>query len=49
MSVMSHKSPTSEAVLEYLESMIERLEQWVKEQERQIRELETHGDTMKVR
>ncbi len=45
---MSHKSPTSEAVLEYLESMIERLEQWVKEQERQIRELETHGDAMKV-
>jgi hypothetical protein len=45
---MSHKSPTSEVVLEYLESMIERLEQWVKEQERQIRELETHGDAMKV-
>jgi hypothetical protein len=28
--------------------MIERLEQWVKEQERQIRELESHGDAMKV-
>jgi len=28
---MSHRSPTSEAVLEYLESMIERLEQWVKD------------------
>jgi hypothetical protein len=28
--------------------MIERLEQWVKEQQRQIRELETHGDAMKV-
>jgi hypothetical protein len=45
---MSHKTPTSEAILDYLESMIERLEQWVKEQERQIRELESHGDAMKV-
>ncbi|MEM1888627.1 MAG: DUF2153 family protein [Pyrobaculum sp.] len=45
---MSHESPTTEAVLEYLESMIERLEQWVKEQERQIRELETHGNAMKT-
>ncbi len=45
---MSHKTQTSEAVLEYLESMIERLEQWVKEQQRQIRELESHGDAMKV-
>lgn len=45
---MSHESPTTEAVLEYLESMIERLGQWVKEQERQIRELETHGNAMKT-
>ena len=45
---MSHKTPTSEAVLEYLESMIERLDQWVKEQQRQVRELESHGDAMKV-
>jgi hypothetical protein len=28
--------------------MIERLEQWVKEQQRQVRELESHGDAMKV-
>jgi hypothetical protein len=45
---MSHKTQTSEAVLEYLESMIERLDQWVKEQQRQVRELESHGDAMKV-
>jgi hypothetical protein len=45
---MSHKTQTSEAVLEYLESMIERLNQWVKEQQRQVRELESHGDAMKV-
>jgi hypothetical protein len=45
---MSHKTQTSEAILEYLESMIERLDQWVKEQQRQVRELESHGDAMKV-
>ncbi|MEM1597194.1 MAG: DUF2153 family protein [Pyrobaculum sp.] len=45
---MSHETPTSEAVLEYLESMMERLEQWVREQERQIKELEAHGEAMKV-
>lgn len=45
---MSHETPTSEAVLEYLESMMERLEQWVKEQERQVKELELHGEAMKA-
>ncbi|ABL87893.1 conserved hypothetical protein [Pyrobaculum islandicum DSM 4184] len=45
---MSHKSPTSEAVLEYLESMMERLEQWIREQERQVKELESHGEAMKT-
>ncbi|AAL63514.1 DUF2153 family protein [Pyrobaculum aerophilum] len=45
---MSRETPTTEAVLEYLESMMERLEQWVKEQERQVKELESHGEHMKV-
>jgi len=45
---MSHEVPTSDVVLEYLESMMERLDQWVKEQERQVKELESHGEAMKA-
>jgi hypothetical protein len=45
---MNREIPTTEAVLEYLESMVERLDQWVKEQERQVKELEAHGESMKM-
>jgi len=45
---MSHEVPTSDVVLEYLESMMERLDHWVKEQERQVKELESHGEAMKT-
>ncbi|MCC6020556.1 MAG: DUF2153 family protein [Thermoproteaceae archaeon] len=45
---MSREVPTTETIMEYLESMIERLEQWIREQERQVKELESHGEAMKL-
>ncbi|MFN3803746.1 MAG: DUF2153 family protein [Pyrobaculum sp.] len=45
---MTHETPTTEMVLEYIESMMERLSQWVKEQEKQVRELEAHSEAIKT-
>ncbi|MFN7105428.1 MAG: DUF2153 family protein [Pyrobaculum sp.] len=45
---MAHETPTTEPVLEYIESMMERLSQWVKEQEKQVRELEAHSEAIKA-
>jgi hypothetical protein len=45
---MSREIPTTETIMEYLESMIERLEQWIRDQERQVKELASHGEAMKL-